>query len=389
MKNGNRRNCIQSHFAKRGLKFAVSEESLSRQLEKLLGEERFESWEEVRYKRNLGIATIQDEYAIFQTVEEMNLVGSSQAEIALDIAVWLCTVFDPVLQPKNKLLDLGCSVGNLASWIAESWPEIEVVGTDACEHFLQAANQKNKPKNLSFHGWNYALSTYAKAPTADVLICSLGIDFSGNHIQVDLDSINIRERDEYKASFEEAKGYFSNWRTAIRAGGYLFSVLRIANLTSFVAAADAATAGGWSLDLTSSTKLQSQGQELPALAFTAVTSEQLPVDLLTAFWLQQKISELFDRRLIDPFAGVVYRLLSDKKELRRSEKIYDDGNLARTIIGQAGPFAYRFTTTTLGFEAIQIVPAIEAASLQLNFHWFMEAELVPQGRPDQTRKKRS
>jgi len=87
MKNGNRRNCIQSHFAKRGLKFAVSEESLSRQLEKLLGEERFESWEEVRYKRNLGIATIQDEYAIFQTVEEMNLVGSSQAEIALDIAV--------------------------------------------------------------------------------------------------------------------------------------------------------------------------------------------------------------------------------------------------------------------------------------------------------------
>ena len=376
MQKGNRRKAIQSHFAKRGLKFGITEANFIRQLEKLLGEERFELWEEVRSARYYGSATVDEEYALYQSVEEMNLVSSSQAEIALEIAVWICSMLDSVLEPNQKLLDLGCSVGNLASFIAESWPEVEVVGFDSGENFIQAAKSKNEISNLSFQVWDYASTAYVDSSHANVLVCSLGIDFESRTVQVDLEGEEIRETDDYKACLKEAKTYFANWRTAINEGGHLLAVLRLSNLTPFVAVADAASDCGWSLNLPASTKLQALGEELPALTFTAVTSEQIPLNDLTAFWLQRNISELFNKRLVDPFAGVLFGLLSDKKELKREEKKYPDGNVARTVVGTAGPLGYRFTNTTLGFEALQIVPASQAKSLAADFDWYRLPEVA-------------
>ena len=90
-KSQNNRQSIKSYFAKAGVKFDISEDAWHRQLERLLGADRFDEWQNIRMQRQIDGFDITHEYQMVESAAEANMLFSMQANVMLAIATWIDT----------------------------------------------------------------------------------------------------------------------------------------------------------------------------------------------------------------------------------------------------------------------------------------------------------
>ncbi len=353
-----------------------------------MGSARFEEWLAVRELRRLGQASVSDEYELFRSREEVSLVFSPQAELTWEIFNWLDLKAQSYIQEGSRVLDLGCGYGLFCSWLASQYSSIEIVGVDNSESLLSIAESEVIP-NCRYHKWDYGAIAADEGIVSNLLFCSLGIDFNtGNYL--DLEVEDLRSTNLYESKYSEALPYFTNWRSACESGGKLFIVLRIPIFVHFIAIIDAATKSGWTLELSESTKISALGASLPALQFSASKQETPSDNLVEAFWMADNIESSFRDPSSEPLAGTIYRLLTQKNEILRGDRKFDDGHTMRTVVGTAGPFAYRFTQTTAGgFERLQLLPATKVNELKISFDWFESIEHMEKTTTKPSRKKKS
>ncbi len=342
-------------------------------LEKMMGEERFAEWQDIRDARQFGLADISEEYELLKTRDEASLVFSPQAEVMWEVYHWLDKKAEAFVQDGYKLLDLGCGPGLLVSWFAKQFPKLKILGADNSDSLLNIAATEANP-NSTFQRWDYSNSQASENIVSNLLFCSLGIDFNLTDAKYSLECSDTRSTEQYHLRYDEAKPYFKNWRSACMPEGRLFAVLRIPSFSHFLAVIDAATDSGWNFELSSSEKLFIGEESLPAIQFFAADSERVPEDLLGAFWLRDKIESTFGSIIQDPLAGKFYKLLIPKAEIARGDRTFDDGHTMRTVVGLTGVFAYRYSYATTGLERLQLRPATKLDELKVSFDWFDVAQ---------------
>lgn len=313
-------------------------------------------------------------YRFCETLEEINFLNTLQAGIAVEVAAWLCGKLDDFGVANKRVFDLGCGSGNLTTLVRDLFPDAEVVGIDYCEHFIDLLQGTESSERCRFLTWDYSKEGLPTQDLADALVTSFGIDFKVSDHQCSLEKHEPRDSKTYEEYFDNAATVLRNWRACVKDGGKLFLVLRLPSVESLVAIVDAASDVGWQVRLDASKLLSAGTQAFPALTLDAISSNRPSCDDVASFMLSDQISNYFSGTLNDPLAGTVYHALSDKQELQRKEQSYPDGSKIRTVVGTVGYLGYRYTCTTKGFEALQIVPAMRAHELPADFVWFNDVK---------------
>jgi SAM-dependent methyltransferase len=360
---------LRKHFEGAGVRFESSPEHIDQQLELLMGEERFSHWLELLDAQDTGDAGVGDHYALLQTAEEWNCCFSRQADVMLEVAVWLAGKISKHASKKATICDLGCGSGLLTSWLAKRHSTCRVIGVDAIENAIACAREQRRRENLVFQLWDYTNKKPRKMPRSSILVCGLGIDFGLWRHPHALEVGTERTGAFYLSRKQEALQYFMRWREAAVDGGRLFAVLRLPCHQHFLAVVDAAQESGWSFNSMESTKLSIGAQSLPALAFEARAGELANEDELLAFWAESAIDQTFDRPLIDSLAVLVFRSLGDKCILEVGRETFDCGNTMETILGTTHSLAFSFSHATTGFSRLEIVPLTQRERLKMRFAW--------------------
>lgn len=93
------------------------------------------------------------------------LAGGYHAELPPHDGAWvLLQVFQAEhgCRPFGELLDMGCSVGVSARWMAKTWPEATITGLDLSPYFLAVAEHEERYSSQpSPHALQHAGSAHA------------------------------------------------------------------------------------------------------------------------------------------------------------------------------------------------------------------------------------
>jgi len=106
-----------------------------------------------------------------------------------------------------KVLEIGCGTGEISFWLAENNNQLNVLGTDICKPFIDAAKSKYKLSNLAFDIYDLNDKNYLNGQKFDYIIGN-GIL---HHLYADLDVVlnilKLRLNENGKIIFMEPNIY--------------------------------------------------------------------------------------------------------------------------------------------------------------------------------------
>lgn len=371
------RKSLAAHFTNSGFVFGVSDSDRERMTQKLMGRERYGKFCDLMDSIWSGAAELHEAYAFFRSLQEANLVFSSQANVLLESSVWVASRLfqDQGKKRSLRIAEFGCGTGAFAAWLAIQKPRWEVVGFDRSRNFIEYASERYPSENLRFVEWDY--SRQCEAPPTqegfDACFTSLGVDFSRVPAFFPLEAKGIRSSPECQQLKAQSLQPFSCWASVASSQAPLLAVLRIPSEPHFVAVVDAAAESGW--ELSESPEVITVDQErFPALSFQKAGDEPLPLrpeEELSGFWLNPGLQHLSQAIRTGPardeLARSLFRQLADR-EIRRSEsQSYPGGHTAECQIGVAGSFSFLFLHATTGLAELEFHPRSAVDSLQFRF----------------------
>lgn len=357
------RSLFAQHLASIGFEYGSPREVIMGKLRQRMGEERFKELQVVLNRPRT--ATNQEQiYTQFQDIIEGNLLRSLDPGATLDASYHLYRSAMTRFCSGNRIIELGCWTGGLASFIASRHPNCTVVGVDGEQKIIDDCTAHYRLPNLSFKKWNYRWGKPEDLEPADVLLNSMGVvHHSPDNSQLPK-TTGIRGSREYTIQRDHAIGYFALWRTAAKPDAVMFAVLRLVLFPRFLAWIDAAQATGWMprLDRLAHVDMPGEGSVLPGLMFEARQSALLPEEEILDRWAW------FSRRgdvyaCIEKGAALSgYRALGGRTVLA-SREYRRQGVLTQDEVGMAGGTGYLFTQDAAAHFRLLIVSHSKAKDL--------------------------
>ncbi len=80
-----------------------------------------------------------------------------------------------------RVVDLGCGPGNLTAWLAQRWPDAEVVGLDSSPEMIDSA-RRDGPRGVRFEVAD--LRTWQAARPVDVLVSNATLQWVPGHLEL-------------------------------------------------------------------------------------------------------------------------------------------------------------------------------------------------------------
>lgn len=362
---------LKAHFRKLGILFGISQDAVAERLGLLLGRERFEEWQEVNYAKLHG-TSVDYEYDLVETTEELTTLFSLQADVSLAVGEWLDQAVASSYLSGRRILDLGCGAGILTAWFASKYPDSEVTGCDAHPGMLKAAISSHSLPNLRFTQWNYQNTPQESLGKAGILVTSFGVDFPT--VRSSKESLVIgkmKEGDLCKEIKEFLAPCFRNWRLAANDDAVLHAVLRIPDESTFLGAVDAAQEGGWKFEASTYKAVECGKEYFPAMTFRAAdgTGPVAAESRVRAAWLEWQLREQCAIPWRDSVAMCLFESLSGKEILKEQSQTYSDGHTMRATVGRTPFFAFQFTHATTGYARLMLIPLSQADAAEPKFEW--------------------
>jgi hypothetical protein len=333
------RDPLRDHFISLGFHFNWTYARIERELELLMGSSRYERYLDLCDARQAGRLSVSCLYEFPATMREANVLMSHQAAIVLSTARWLVDRVSPRLAQGANVIELGCWTGALSSWLAKAHPGSQFVGVDRARNVIDFAGVNLTLANLRFVICDYSQPPPPLTCEQDVLICALGIDFEGEsraQTNAPLDWDGIRASQEFDCVFRTATACFTNWRAISSPDGSLSVVLRVPNVTAFLAILDAARSSGWGWDIPNSQRIAIDGETLTGFIFESAAA---PVgDHVALAWFSS-----------DADAWGRYLTMGGRRVIEAKDVTDVQGNTMRFELGCSGDALYLFRRATTGF----------------------------------------
>ena len=352
-----------NHLAGIGFELNAPRQTIMEKLRQRMGEERFNQTLAVM-KRARSTTGREELYKHFDDLVEANLLRSLDPGATLEASYSLYQRCASRLGTGVRVTELGCWTGGLASFIATRHPECSVTGVDAAQGVIDACKVHYRLPNLSFRQWNYRFGKPEDLEPADVLLCSMGVGHRLPENTILPDPAAVRRSPEYAAQHDQARGYFSVWRSAARDGALLYAVFRLQLFPRFLAWVDAAQATGWTplLDRLWHVDVPAEKQPLPGFVFEAGRADPLAEEAVLERWTwYRRRADLFARQE-GGAALAAYRALRDKSVLATRE-YRPQGVSTRDEVGSVGGIGYVFTHNATSQFRLLFVSAAQAKAL--------------------------
>jgi SAM-dependent methyltransferase len=358
---------IQTYLRAQGLVVPSRHPRIEKDLEKSLGPDAYDNYCAVSEGVARGRFPISHLYDCMKTIEQAHLLFSHQSHLAVCAYGWLLARVKQRGKKIASVADLGCATGLLANFIAEDCPEINVTGFDRHTRFIGWARERFQRPNLRFEMWDYAAEA-KNGPKFDMLVTSLGIDFPAHHLPVGEGIERIRDRECYEFILAGAQREFNGWAKIAKPETTLAAILRIPDVATFVAVADAAGKAGWSIQLDACRSLTLKGETFSGLMFSFGEPVQLDESDLVSYWLTR---DLLETPLRDAAAFAVFQQLKKPEVIAHEQEEYPDGNVMNSSVCVSGPFLIRFTEATTGFARLEVFPLHKRSEVEpkLSWHW--------------------
>jgi len=360
---------LKTHLKRKGIILGLNHDEAEARIEQALGPERYRQCLEAYEQLETDGGEMSNIYSLFQTPEEANLYFSDQSDILFGSSLWFTEQIAKLAAPPQRIADLGCAMGVFTTWIAEEYPQAEVVGVDCEETFLRLARDAESPPNVRYLEWDYEQTDASNLADCDVLVSGLGIHFRDHEAPTPLDISSYRTGERYDAYRQQSVEILKHWRTAARTDASLFAVLRIYAAVEFIAFIDAAHETGWTFLPGASTMLPCDDEQLPAMTLQNRSSPPPDERDVLGFWLATSMDELFERPFQDDMAVAVYHSLADRQVLKSETRRDADGAVIQCDIGTAGVFAFLFAHDTAGFGRLKLLPRHHVENLSPKFYW--------------------
>ena len=337
------RHALAQHMKANGFLFNVPEDEALRALRQRIGDDRFAELAAL----DAGERSALDQekaYSLIRGVVEGNLYRSVESGTALATWYSLYQQSAPYLIRQARVLELGSWTGTLAAFIAARHPDCCVIGVDGARDMVDACKAHYHLPNLKFEHWNYRWAKPPGLEPADVLLCAFGVAHQLPETHELSPPDHVRRSREYIRQRDQARGYFSMWRTAAKEGARLFAIFRLFMFPRFLAWLDAAQQSGWAPRLNRVWHVEGEERAFPGLVFEAVPSPPLPLDegevLDRWTWFTTR-HEVYARLYTAP-ALAAYRSLDTRRVLGGRQYV-QNGKLTQDEVGRHGMLGYVFT----------------------------------------------
>jgi hypothetical protein len=357
------KNSLSKHLTEEGFLLNFGPTNIERRLEKLMGKQRYKMFIDSCHAARSGESSTAEIYRCVQTKEEAHVLFSHQAKTLVAVNEWLATKVAELAHPPSNIADLGCCTGAFCSWLKSELPDTNVVGFEKEKNLLDIAI--NNSKGTIFHLWDYSSGQKSPMKDFDILVTGLGIDFVGSDAKTALGATSRRNQPKYNACLQQVRPVFENWRAISRDDAKLFTVLRIPEATSFLAVVDAATHGGWSIQLDECSWITTSAEErFPGLVFNATSAQSTSLDeeVMVGYWFADQIRHFGATKLKDDAARELYKHIGPKTILNTKEVSYDDGHVRRWYLVSCGSFSIEYSEATTGYSELIFLPLQRAKS---------------------------
>ncbi len=234
-------------------------------------------WRETDERKRLD-----DLYRFPQTLREAHLLFSHDRMRIIDTFNWVLS-HAPFAAP---IIDLGCGTGTLIRLLSQLDPGMRCVGLDAAANLIAIARQVPGHPNIEWREGSYSAALSGEFGT---LLSICGVEFlDAPRVLVDEEE-GIREGhvvqrvEEWAAA--RVAGILENWRQVASDGARLFVVCRLGTVAATAAFILTAARAGWSFSDSSSQRLPSGDDFLPAMVFEAAEPHEWTGARLLASWL--------------------------------------------------------------------------------------------------------
>ena len=363
---------LKKHLIKLGFKFGLSPEKIEERLYKMMGESRYNDYRSIA---DMGYEEGRTPHMLYEFPDNKNealMLMSLDIEPAWESYHAISQDLQRLPNSDVRVIDLGCGLGGLTSWIAQVLPEATVIGVDRNDKLISYAQELNKNTPADYRVWDYDDNWQSDDGLFDVMICRFGIDFDGREGRYDIGYDSYRDTEHYRVKYEEADKYFKAWSRVANTGCNLYACLRMPHTAHGLALVDCAHANGWALKIDESRFLSVEGERFPYLRFVFDSSDAVDENCFISWWMADDLSSSVSRELADDLALQMYRSLSPKDVIKKEHVNYPDGNVLEVELGHCRVFSYVYCHTTRAYARLYMFARFEAHTAEAKFQGLLQ-----------------
>jgi SAM-dependent methyltransferase len=281
---------IRSFMAAEGFLFDTPPKKVEKKLAVRMGAESYKNFCNVADAMRASEVGISELYRCVENLSDAHLLFSHQSDVSADIYAAIAAALLQLRPTPSSILDCGCGTGIFTRWLAQTFQDARIVGTDREKHFIQMASQR--PSKAKYEVWSYG-DALADDERFDALVSCLGIDLP--HIddpQLENDQ-SWRTSEHYRERLVYLTPVLRSWRARVEDGATLITAFRISGPAEFLPLVDAATTAGWKLCTESFDRiLVGEWEHMPLCIFDAGESHMMSELNVLFLWGGSEDAEL-------------------------------------------------------------------------------------------------
>lgn len=355
---------VRKFLKKEGYILPQRHDVIEKKLKSLMGPSRYDQYLDFGDDMRAGAVGVSKLYQTVDTLEEAHLLFSHQSGLISETMVSIINLIKNSDHMPIKIADMGCSTGSFCRLLHDSFSESEVYGFDCETVLLNLASTIDS--NVKIQEWDYLSNEKPTDVKFDVIVSSFGIDFPHMDTICPLDIYDYKEYKHYDMVQSFVQPIFKNWRSVSTEDSQIFSVLRIPQMTKFMAVVNSASASGWYLDITKSDFIYVYEERFPVLVFRSESSKYSEDDYCS-WWIEKTGSIALANEVFDEPALVLYNQLSPKEIISEKEREYEDGHIMKSVVAKYGTIGIHFQKATAGYCKIELCPAYQVINATPRF----------------------
>jgi hypothetical protein len=355
---------VRKFLKKEGYILPQRHDVIERKMRSLMEPSRYEKYLDIGDDMRAGLVGVSKLYQTVLTLEEAHLLFSHQSGLISETMVSIIDLINNSDHMPIKIADMGCSTGSFCRLLHDYFSNAEVYGFDCETVLLNLASTTDS--SVNFQEWDYLSHEKPTDVKFDVIVSSFGIDFPHIDKICPLDIYDYKEYKHYEMTQSFVKPIFKNWRSVSTEDSQIFSVLRVPQMTEFMAVVNSASASGWHLDITKSDFIYVHDERVTALVFSS-ESFKYSDDDYCSWWIEKTSSIALANVVLDEPALVLYNQLSPKEIISEEERKYEDGHIMRSVVAKCGTIGIHFQKANAGYCKIELCPAYQVINAAPRF----------------------